>query len=542
MRDERVAVDPAVPCGACELCAAGLEHLCPAVRFAGHGATDGALRTLLPWPERLLHPVPETLTDIEAALAEPLGVALHAFDLGHVRPGAGAGVFGCGPLGLLLVQLLHMAGASPIVATDLLAHRVAAAEQLGATHAVLAGELELDEGLEVAFEVAGDDGAVDDAVASLRPGGRLVLVGIPDDDRTSFRASAARRKGLTLLLTRRMRAADLPRALRLAAERRVDLAPPRQRPVRPRRVVGRLRSVARAPRPEGRDRAVSGRYALGIDFGTESGRAVLVDVADGREVATAVSKYTHGVITERLPAPHGHVELEPEWALQDPADYVRTLKHAVPEVLGGIRPEEVVGVGIDFTSCTMLPTTADGTPLCELPDLRLRPHAWVKLWKHHAAQPEADEVNAVAMGRGEPWLSRYGGKISSEWFFPKALQILRDDPEVYARAGRLIEAADWIVWQLTGVETRNTTTAGYKAIWSKSRRVPVAGLLRGARPALRERRGREDVAPHPRHRRARRWPRRARGGMDGTAPRHAGGGRERRRARLRSGRRLRRPG
>jgi L-iditol 2-dehydrogenase len=222
---QRVAVDPAVPCGVCEACAAGLEHLCPAVRFAGHGPTDGALRALLAWPEHLVHPVPETLSDVEAALAEPLGVALHAFDLGQVRPGAGAGVFGCGPLGLLLVQLLRMAGASPIVATDRLAHRVAAAEDFGATHAFLAGERALDEGLEVAFEVAGEDGAVDDAVASLRPGGRLVLVGIPDDDRTSFCASAARRKGLTLLLTRRMRAADLPRALRLAAERRVDLAP-----------------------------------------------------------------------------------------------------------------------------------------------------------------------------------------------------------------------------------------------------------------------------------------------------------------------------
>jgi L-iditol 2-dehydrogenase len=220
---QRVAVDPAVPCGVCEACAAGLEHLCPAVRFAGHGPTDGALRALLAWPEHLVHPVPETLSDVEAALAEPLGVALHALDLGHVRPGAGAGVFGCGPLGLLLVQLLRMVGASPIVATDVLAHRVAAAEELGATHAVLAGELALDEGLEVAFEAAGDDGAVDEAVASLRPGGRLVLVGIPDDDRTSFRASVARRKGLTLLLSRRMRAADLPRALLLAAEGRVDL-------------------------------------------------------------------------------------------------------------------------------------------------------------------------------------------------------------------------------------------------------------------------------------------------------------------------------
>jgi L-ribulokinase len=211
---------------------------------------------------------------------------------------------------------------------------------------------------------------------------------------------------------------------------------------------------------------VSGRYALGIDFGTESGRAVLVDCSDGSEVAASVYAYANGVLDERLP--DSDVGLEPEWALQDPADYVRTLMHAVPEVLAGIRPEEVVGVGIDFTSCTMLPTTADGTPLCELPDLGLRPHAWVKLWKHHAAQPEADEVNAVARSRGEPWLSRYGGKISSEWFFPKALQILHEDPEVYARTGRLIEAADWIVWQLTGVETRNVTTAGHKAIWSKA--------------------------------------------------------------------------
>ena len=211
---------------------------------------------------------------------------------------------------------------------------------------------------------------------------------------------------------------------------------------------------------------MSARYALGIDYGTESGRAVLVDCADGSEVAASVYPYANGVIDERLP--DSGIELEPEWALQDPADYVRTLQHAVPEVLSGIRPEQVVGVGIDFTSCTMLPTTADGTPLCELADLRHRPHAWAKLWKHHAAQPEANEINAVARARGEPWVSRYGGKISSEWFFPKALQILHEDPEVYARAGRLIEAADWIVWQLTGVETRNTTTAGYKAIWSNA--------------------------------------------------------------------------
>jgi L-ribulokinase len=215
---------------------------------------------------------------------------------------------------------------------------------------------------------------------------------------------------------------------------------------------------------------VSGaRYAVGIDFGTESGRALLVDCADGRELASAVYRFRHGVVDERLPAPHDDVALEPDWALQDPEDYIRTLQEAVPAVLAeaAIDPEEVIGLGIDFTACTMLPTTSDGTPLCLLDELRRQPHAWVKLWKHHAAQPEADRINAVAAERGEPWLERYGGKISSEWFFAKALQILDEAPEVYARADRLIEAADWIVWQLTGLETRNNCTAGYKAIWSK---------------------------------------------------------------------------
>ena len=209
------------------------------------------------------------------------------------------------------------------------------------------------------------------------------------------------------------------------------------------------------------------RYAIGVDFGTESGRAVLVRCDDGAELATRVYAYRNGVIDERLP--ESRVELEADWALQDPADYVRTLQETVPALLveSGVDPSRVVGIGIDFTACTMLPTLADGTPLCELEELRAEPHAWVKLWKHHAAQPEADRINRVAEERGEPWLPRYGGKISSEWFFAKALQILDEAPEVYARAERLIEACDWVVWQLTGVETRNSCTAGYKAMWSK---------------------------------------------------------------------------
>ena len=228
------------------------------------------------------------------------------------------------------------------------------------------------------------------------------------------------------------------------------------------------------------------RYTVGVDFGTESGRAVLVSCADGREIGTKAYPYRNGVIDERLPAPDGGVRLEPDWALQDPEDYLRTFQETVPALLAetGVDPADVIGVGIDFTSCTMLPTLADGTPLCLLDDLRAEPHAWVKLWKHHAAQPEADRINAVASERGEPWLPRYGGRISSEWFFSKALQILDEAPDVYARAGRLIEAADWVVWQLTGTETRNSCTAGYKALWSKRDGFPADAFFAALDPGF----------------------------------------------------------
>jgi len=227
-------------------------------------------------------------------------------------------------------------------------------------------------------------------------------------------------------------------------------------------------------------------YVIGVDFGTESGRAVLVDVADGKELATAVYKYAYGVIDEALPVEGSPVRLEPDWALQDPEDYLRTFKHTVPAVLrqSGVDPADVVGVGIDFTACTMLPVLADGTPLCTLPEQRRNPHAWVKLWKHHAAQPEADKINATARRMGEAWLDRYGGKISSEWFFSKTLQILDEAPEIYSAADRLLEAADWVVWQLTGVETRNSCTAGYKAMWSKREGFPKEAYFAALDPRL----------------------------------------------------------
>lgn len=205
-------------------------------------------------------------------------------------------------------------------------------------------------------------------------------------------------------------------------------------------------------------------YTIGIDYGTESGRALLVDTRDGREIASAVHPYNNGVIDEHLPG--SSRLLPPDWALQDPMDYIEVLKHTIPAVLkqSGVKPEDVVGIAIDFTACTVLPTRRDGTPLCTLLEWRDNPHAWVKLWKHHAAQPQADQINETARRLGEAWLGCYGGKISSEWLFSKLLQMLQEAPTVYAAAERFIEGTDWVIWQLTGTETRNACTAGYKAM------------------------------------------------------------------------------
>ncbi len=213
----------------------------------------------------------------------------------------------------------------------------------------------------------------------------------------------------------------------------------------------------------------SGQCVVGVDFGTLSGRAVVVRAADGEELGEAEHLYAHAVMSGELAS--SGAALPPNWALQDPDDYIEVLRQAVPAAVAtaGVDPATVVGIATDFTACTVLPVLADGTPLCRLDAWREHPHAWVKLWRHHAAQPQADRITDLAAARGEPWLGRYGGRISSEWEFAKALQLLEEDPAVYAAMDRFVEAADWIVWQLCGVELRNECTAGYKGIYQDGR-------------------------------------------------------------------------
>jgi len=228
---QKVAVDPAVACGKCVYCAEGNPNLCENMHFAGHGRDDGAMREYVAWPTRLLFPLSNTISDAEGAMLEPLGVALYAVDLAGLRPGIRVGIFGCGPIGLLIVQLARISGATQIVITDKLPHRVSAAVMMGATQAVLADSgREIPEviaatqnrGVDVAFEVAGENEAVDTAVATVRPGGRVILTGIPAEDRTSFIASVARRKGLTLQLVRRMKH-TYPRAIKLVEQGLIDV-------------------------------------------------------------------------------------------------------------------------------------------------------------------------------------------------------------------------------------------------------------------------------------------------------------------------------
>jgi L-iditol 2-dehydrogenase len=228
---ERVAVDPAITCGECEMCRAGSPNLCSRLAFAGHGRQDGAFREALTGPSRCLHVLPDALSFEEGALLEPLGVALHAVDLGGIRAGAVVGVFGCGPIGLLIAQLARASGAVTIVATDVLPHRVEAAIGYGAHHTVLATDSDMaariraithDRGVDVAFEAAGEQDAVDAAIAAAAPGGTVALVGIPSNDLTAFCASEARRKELKLQLVRRMKN-TYPRAIRLVGRGTVDL-------------------------------------------------------------------------------------------------------------------------------------------------------------------------------------------------------------------------------------------------------------------------------------------------------------------------------
>ncbi len=233
------------------------------------------------------------------------------------------------------------------------------------------------------------------------------------------------------------------------------------------------------------------KYSRGFDFGTESVRVIVVDIADGRVAGQAAAPYAHGVIDEALP---GFPEkLPPDYALQDPLDWLDSLASACKSALklSGVGANEIIGIGVDFTSCTMLPCRADGTPLCLVDDFRSTPLAWPKLWKHHGAKAQTQRINDVARERNEPWLARYGGSIGLEWFFPKTLETLNHAPQVYAAADLFIEAGDWLAWQLcSGLYPRSDVThlvrstcqAGYKAQWNAQTGYPSREYFRAVDP------------------------------------------------------------
>lgn len=227
------------------------------------------------------------------------------------------------------------------------------------------------------------------------------------------------------------------------------------------------------------------KYTVGVDFGTLSGRAVVVRVSDGHQLAAAEHAYRHGVITDTLPG--STRSLPAQWALQVPEDYLDVLRTAVPAAVAesGVDPEDIIGIGTDFTACTMVPVRGDGTPLCQLEGFADRAHAYGKLWRHHSPQSQADEINALAARRGESWLPRYGGLISSEWEFAKGLEIFDEDPQVYQAMDHFVEAADWIVWQLCGSYVRNACSAGYKGIRQEGQ-YPSREFLAELRPGFQD--------------------------------------------------------
>jgi len=225
------------------------------------------------------------------------------------------------------------------------------------------------------------------------------------------------------------------------------------------------------------------KYSIGIDFGTLSARALLINLENGAETAVSEFKYPHSIMKDEVF--NGKV-LEKTSAFQHPQDYLDALSYTVKDVLtkSHISANNVVGIGIDFTSCTVLPVKNDGTPLCFLDKFKNEPHAYVKLWKHHSAESESDKITELAKMRKESWLDSYGGKVSSEWLFSKLFETLNKAPGVFEECDRFIEAADWLVWQITGNEVHSSCMAGYKGLWNKNDAYPSNDFWKALDPAL----------------------------------------------------------
>ena len=225
------------------------------------------------------------------------------------------------------------------------------------------------------------------------------------------------------------------------------------------------------------------KYVIGIDFGTLSGRALLMDALSGEEIAESTLEYAHGVMDISLPSGR---KLPPNYALQHPADYLDVLSVTVKNVLrkSSVNVSDIVGLGIDFTSCTLIPVDENMQPLCFREKYSDQPHAYVKLWKHHGAQPEADEITATAAKRSEKWLPYFGGRLSSEWVLPKVLEVLHDTPEIYDETFRFVEAGEWLTYQLCGNEVHNPNYAGFKSLWTKEYGFPGNDFFTSVDPRL----------------------------------------------------------
>lgn len=232
------------------------------------------------------------------------------------------------------------------------------------------------------------------------------------------------------------------------------------------------------------------KFAIGIDYGSGSGRVAVVNVKTGEVAGTHVTEYKHGVITDHLP--HNHIKLKRDTALQHPQDYIDVLEQSIPLSLqaANVKAEDIIGIGIDFTACTIIPVNESFEPLSFNKKWKDNPNAWVKLWKHHAAQEQANRMNELAIDRNETWLKRYGGIISSEWMLPKVLEILEDSPDLYRETTYFLEAADWITTIMTGVLKRNSCAAGFKGTWDKEDGYLSKDFLKALHPDL------EDIYDH----------------------------------------------
>lgn len=224
-------------------------------------------------------------------------------------------------------------------------------------------------------------------------------------------------------------------------------------------------------------------YVIGIDCGSLSARALIARVSDGAVISESAADYPHGILDKTLP---NGMPIPEHFVLQVAEDYLQVIPQTIREAVeqAGVSPNQIIGIGVDATSCTLVACTGDGTPLSTLPTYMTEPHCYIKLWKYHHVQKQVDDIYELARKRKESFLAHFGGTVSCEWMLPKVMQVYDENRQLFDETAYYLDLCDWLTWNMTGSITRSRNSAGFKNLWDEEKGDISREFLDGLRPGL----------------------------------------------------------